>query len=134
MIAVDQSNDEKCTINFFKYLNDIISTLSPRVNEQNIKMFLSGDEDLMLLTSPGTIAQIATILIDNALTHAFKDIINGQIKISFKVQNEMLMLTVQDNGCGIEVGEIEKVFEPFYTIKRQDSTGLGLSILYNLVT
>jgi PAS domain S-box-containing protein len=134
MIAVDQSNDEKRTINFFKYLNDIISTLSPRVNEQNIKMFLSGDEDLMLLTSPGTIAQIATILIDNALTHAFKGIINGQIKISFKVQNEMLMLTVQDNGCGIEVGEIEKVFEPFYTIKRQDGTGLGLSILYNLVT
>ncbi|TWX53617.1 PAS domain-containing sensor histidine kinase [Colwellia hornerae] len=134
MIAVDQSNDEKRTINFFKYLNDIISTLSPRVSEKNIKIFLSGDEDFPLLTSPGTIAQIVTILIDNALTHAFKEIINGQIKISFKVQNEMLMLTVQDNGCGIEVGEIEKVFEPFYTTQRQKGSGLGLSILYNLVT
>jgi len=133
-IAVDQSNDEKRTINFFKYLNDIISTLSSRVSEKNIKIFLSGDETLPLLTSPGTIAQIVTILIDNALTHAFKEIINGQIKISFKVQNEMLMLTVQDNGCGIEVGKIEKVFEPFYTTQRQKGSGLGLSILYNLVT
>ncbi|MBA6357143.1 MULTISPECIES: sensor histidine kinase [unclassified Colwellia] len=133
-IAVDQSNDEKRTINFFKYLNDIISTLSSLVSEKNIKIFLSGDETLPLLTSPGTIAQIVTILIDNALTHAFKGIINGQIKISFKVQNEMLMLTVQDNGCGIEVGKIEKVFEPFYTTQRQKGSGLGLSILYNLVT
>ncbi|MBA6363746.1 PAS domain-containing protein [Colwellia sp. BRX8-8] len=133
-IAVDQSNDEKRTINFFKYLNDIISTLSSRVSEKNIKIFLSGDETLPLLTSPGTIAQIVTILIDNALTHAFKEIINGQIKISFKVQNEMLMLTVKDNGCGIEVGKIEKVFEPFYTTQRQKGSGLGLSILYNLVT
>ena len=134
MIAVDQSNDEKRTINFFKYLNDIITTLSPRVNEKNIKIFLSGDESLTLLTSPGTIAQIATILIDNSLTHAFEDIVNGQIKISFKMQNNTLMLTVQDNGCGIEVGKIDKIFEPFYTTQRQSGSGLGLSILYNLVT
>jgi PAS domain S-box-containing protein len=134
MIAVDQSNDEKRTINFFKYLNDIITTLSPRVNEKNIKIFLSGDEGLTLLTSPGTIAQIATILIDNSLTHAFEDIVNGQIKISFKVQNNTLLLTVQDNGCGIEVGKIDKIFEPFYTTQRQSGSGLGLSILYNLVT
>lgn len=134
MIAVDQSNDEKRSINVFKYLNDIISTLSPRVNEKNIKMFLSGDESLNLLTSPGTIAQIVTILIDNALTHAFKDITNGQIKISFKVQTTMLMLSVRDNGCGIESSEIDKIFEPFYTTQRQKGSGLGLSILYNLVT
>ena len=97
-------------------------------------MFLSGDENLTLLTSPGTIAQIVTILIDNALSHAFKGVGNGQIKISFKVHQETLEMIVQDNGCGIEESVIDKVFEPFYTTQRQKGSGLGLSILYNLVT
>jgi len=134
MIAVDQSNDEKRNIKIFQYLNDIISTLSPTGNKQNIKMFLSGDENLTLVTSPGAIVQIVTILIDNALTHAFKGIDNGKIKINFKVHQETLEMIVQDNGCGIEESVIDKVFEPFYTTQRQKGSGLGLSILYNLVT
>ncbi len=134
MIAVDQSNDEKRRINLFKYLNDIISTMSPRANQQNIKVFLSGDEDFTFLTFPGAIAQIVTNLIDNALTHAFKGISNGQIKISFRVRQRTLELIVQDNGCGIEHEIVEKVFEPFFTTQREKGSGLGLSVLYNLVS
>ncbi|MEW6439577.1 MAG: ATP-binding protein [bacterium] len=41
-------------------------------------------------------------------------------------------LEVQDTGPGIRAGDLEKVFDPFYTTKA-DGTGLGLSIAYQIV-
>lgn len=44
------------------------------------------------------------------------------------------LLTISDNGCGIEMPAVERVFEPFYTTKAQGKgTGLGLSIVYGIV-
>ena len=41
---------------------------------------------------------------------------------------------VSDNGCGMEEGEVQKMFEPFYTSKPEgEGTGLGLSVSYGLV-
>ena len=50
------------------------------------------------------------------------------------VGNE-LILRYSDNGKGIPADIINKIFEPFFTTSRQSgSTGLGLHIVYNLVT
>ena len=47
----------------------------------------------------------------------------------------MIELNVTDNGKGIPESLHKKVFEPFYTTARdKGGTGLGMNILYNLVT
>jgi len=42
-------------------------------------------------------------------------------------------LTVSDNGCGIDPDNADKIFEPFFTSKGNDGTGLGLSMVYGAV-
>jgi len=47
---------------------------------------------------------------------------------------EYLVLTVQDNGCGIEEDTLARIFEPFYTTKVVGKgTGLGLSMVFGAV-
>jgi len=46
-----------------------------------------------------------------------------------------VMLTVSDNGSGISPGDLERIFEPFYTkkIMGRSGTGLGLAVVWNTV-
>ncbi|WP_440877555.1 ATP-binding protein [Thalassotalea sp. PLHSN55] len=135
MIAVDQSNDEIRDLFIYKYLGEVVHALSPKASKKNIRIFLNGDENLQIKTYPGAISQLATNLLDNAFIHAFDNIYNGEIKISFKVIGDQLELKFQDNGQGMDEETTKQIFDPFYTTQRgKGGTGLGLSIVYNLVT
>ena len=72
----------------------------------------------------------------NAVVHGFEGRSQGKIAIRVvKVQESACELTVSDNGCGMPSEILDKIFEPFYTTKRgKGGSGLGLSIVYNLVT
>ncbi|MGK5093832.1 transporter substrate-binding domain-containing protein [Deltaproteobacteria bacterium TL4] len=51
-------------------------------------------------------------------------------------EEEMLCLSVQDNGCGMDSATLERIYEPFFTTKEkgaQRGTGLGLSIVSSVV-
>lgn len=135
MIAVDQSNDKKRQVLISEYLFNVVNAMTPKTKSKNIKIFLQGDETITISTLPGTVAQIITNLIDNAVVHAFDQRDSGDIKISYVIKNSELILSFEDNGCGIDPSYLHKVFEPFYTSKRgHGGSGLGLSIVYNLVT
>ena len=53
-------------------------------------------------------------------------------KISLFTKEELIGISVADNGCGIEQDALSKIFEPFYTLKPK-GTGLGLSIVQGIV-
>jgi two-component system NtrC family sensor kinase len=40
---------------------------------------------------------------------------------------------VEDNGCGMSEETRNHIFEPFYTTKKEEGTGLGMSITYGIV-
>jgi ligand-binding sensor domain-containing protein/signal transduction histidine kinase/DNA-binding response OmpR family regulator len=83
--------------------------------------------------------KVETILY-NLLSNAFKHTPNGgciQVQLSGKASE--VVLEVLDNGRGIPAQEIEKVFDRYYsqdghTTPLQESTGIGLSLIKNLVT
>jgi signal transduction histidine kinase len=87
-------------------------------------------------TYPGALAQVLTNLFTNAITHAYESGAAGHLSIRVsEPRADTLRIVFADDGRGIPPENIGKVFDPFFTTGRSSgSTGLGLHIVYNLVT
>ena len=48
------------------------------------------------------------------------------------IKNDHYILTIADNGCGMDEATCSRIFEPYYTTKA-DGTGLGLTTVYKIV-
>jgi Signal transduction histidine kinase len=73
------------------------------------------------------------IILSNLLKNAIEAVDGkGKIEISLRKEGEKTVLMVKDNGHGIPKKHIKKVFDPFFSTKR-DSTGLGLSTVARYV-
>lgn len=79
--------------------------------------------------------QVFTNLVVNAL-HAMPVKSKGRLSIrtGYLAHCGAVILQVEDNGAGMEPETMERIFEPFFTLRRDSGgTGLGLSVSYNLV-
>ena len=134
-VAVDQSHEVVTNIDMKDYIEMIISSNSPKIKQAKIRVNLIIPDNLKFKTYPGAWAQIVTNLIDNSIAHAFTDI-SREAEITIEVErNKHIELIYTDNGVGMTQEVSTRVFEPFYTTKRgQGGTGLGMHIVYNLVT
>jgi signal transduction histidine kinase len=133
-VAVDQSSELRRTINLRHYLSEVIQSLYPQWKKHTVT--LEGSLEENLYTYPGDWSQILTNLIVNSVRHGFKDIPKGgMILIRIYAENGMIVLDYRDNGCGMTKEQSSHVFEPFFTTARgRGGTGLGMNIVYNLVT
>jgi two-component system, sensor histidine kinase ChiS len=135
-VAVDQAGEQKRTFDMKEYLHEIWTTLRPEFKRTQHQVSIECDSDIMLSSYPGIFSQIFTNFLMNSLIHGFKEKTDGEIRITGK-KNEQnhLILRYSDNGKGISPEIINKIFDPFFTTNRQGGgSGLGLHIVYNLVT
>ncbi|MCX6074697.1 MAG: ATP-binding protein [Campylobacterales bacterium] len=135
-ISVDQSIEEKRDFKLYEYLEEIILTFHNKLKKLPVTVIVDGDHDLVLKSYPGVYAQIISNFVQNSLLHGFNETThNAIITIYFEIQNKNLLLTYSDNGAGMDEQMRKIAFEPFTTTKRNaGGTGLGLNIVYNLIT
>lgn len=134
-IAVDQSSESKRVFNLSAYLEEILLQLTPKLKATQHRIVVRGDRQIELLSYPGAFSQIVTNLVMNSLIHAYEPEDRGQIQLSFRRSEEHIIFEHADDGKGIPPENLSKIFEPFFTTKRgQGGSGLGLHIVYNLVT
>lgn len=134
-VAVDQSDEAIRSIVLKDYIQEVIKSLHPELKKKPCMIDVSCPEELEITTYPGTISQIISNLIINSLKHGFKNRESGAINIECRKDNNHLILSYQDDGQGINEEAAGKLFEPFYTTARSEGgTGLGLHIVYNLIT
>ncbi|WP_066054386.1 sensor histidine kinase [Robertmurraya korlensis] len=132
-VAVDQTSEVKREFGVKGYLEEIIFSLGPSMKSSHVDVKLEVSEDILITSYPGVFSQIFTNLIINSLTHAFnKD--KGTILIKV-TKTSQLILEYRDNGKGMLPEVKKKIFDPFFTTNRANGgTGLGMHIVYNLVT
>jgi len=83
-----------------------------------------------LLVPRGRVTQVVMNILINALD-AIAEIerANHRVRISARADDEFVVIAVEDTGPGIPPEALRRIFDPFYTTKRQSlGTGLGLSI------
>ncbi|MEM7712788.1 MAG: ATP-binding protein [Cyanobacteria bacterium P01_A01_bin.68] len=134
-VAVDSSHLEKRNFAIKPYIEEILSSLAPKFKYTALTFTVEGDNSIEIDTYPGAIAQIVTNLVMNSLNHAYQAEEKGQIHFQISQQQDEISIEYSDDGCGIPPNNLGKIFEPFFTTARsQGGTGLGLHIVYNLIT
>jgi len=84
-----------------------------------------------LMCYAGKMNQVFLNIISNAID-AVSD--NGQITIKTRLKEQMVEVSIKDNGCGMDKDMLAKLFDPFFTTKPVgQGTGLGLSITYGII-
>ncbi len=134
-VAADQSSEEKRVFGMKNYLEQILLSLRPQFKRTPHQVSMECPDDLTLDSYPGAIMQIMTNLIMNSLLHGFADGRAGEISITVEPAGENVALTYRDTGVGMDQEQKERIYDPFYTTTRgSGGTGLGMNIVYNLVT
>ncbi len=134
-VAVDQTNEEKREINVASYLEEVLMSIQNVTRKSKVSIKINCPANLMINSYPGAISQVITNLIFNSLIHGFSKEIKGIIVIDVIDKSNELEIIYTDNGCGIANENLPKIFDPFFTTNRKKGgTGLGLNIIYNIVT
>jgi signal transduction histidine kinase len=133
--AVDQSADEWRGIDLEQSVRDALVLLGPVLRLTPHHLQIECARPVVIHASPGALYQIVSNLVLNALQHGFADGRAGTIAIRIAHADGEAQLRICDDGRGMDAAERAHAFEPFYTTRRGDGgSGLGLHIVYNLVT
>jgi signal transduction histidine kinase len=134
-VAVDQTSQQHREFEFGEYVRGVLISLRPKLKKTKHRVTVNCPEPINLKSDPGAISQIITNLIMNSLIHGFDGIEAGEIQIDIKKDKKSVLFRYRDNGVGIKETELRQIFEPFFTTRRREGgSGLGLHVIYNLVT
>jgi len=118
-------------------LNDIIKHvtvfLEKEILYKNIRLELNLKKNLPEVRSDkGQLQQVFLNIIKNAIDAVEN---GGLVAVSTDIKDEnMVKVSIKDNGHGISGEDLKHIFEPFFTTKEKvKGTGLGLSITYGIV-
>lgn len=134
-VAVDQASGERRSFQLKPYLDEVITSLTPKFKGTPHRVTVTCPEELTVDGYPGALAQIVTNFITNSLLHAFPGQNQGNMAIEVTDGGSEITLCYRDDGVGIEPANLGRVFDPFFTTRRgSGGSGLGLHVVYNLVT
>jgi signal transduction histidine kinase len=135
-VAVDRTSEQRRPFDLRQVLQDIIATLNIRISHAGHAIGLDVPAGVKMDSYPGSLGQVITNLIENAILHAFDEAQSGIITISvLPPDSQRVLIQFNDNGGGIPEENLKRIFDPFFTTKLgQGGSGLGLHICYNIVS
>ncbi|MES3020360.1 MAG: CHASE domain-containing protein [Pseudomonadota bacterium] len=135
-VAVDQTSDQRRNFDVCDVVRDTLATYAAQLRRANCEARVEAPGPLMLDSYPGSVGQVLSNLINNALLHAFEGRSAGVIAITAHGQPDgSVTLVFSDDGVGMAPKILHHVFDPFFTTKMgQGGSGLGMNIVYNIVT
>lgn len=107
--------------------DEIITLMKKEISKSDIKLSVTIDENMKIYADKVLITQVLINLIKNA-TQAFEDQSEKNIYVKAYFGDKATpVISIRDNGTGIDEEALEKIFIPFFTTKKSGS-GIGLSL------
>jgi two-component system phosphate regulon sensor histidine kinase PhoR len=122
-----------------RYVKNIIMSsiqiCRTKADEKDIEIILSCDDNLKVRADSQLIEQAIINLLDNALKYSLE---HGKINVEATSKNSEIIISIKDNGLGINRRHLPRIFERFYRIdnarsRKLGGTGLGLAIVKHIV-
>lgn len=110
-------------------LTKLKTFLSYKLKDKNITLILKNNEPCNVYSDPNILFQIFLNLILNSI-EAVKD--HGAIRMDYMHDGNTVAVFIEDTGPGVPAKIRDKIFEPFFTMKKEGS-GLGLTVSRKLV-
>jgi two-component system phosphate regulon sensor histidine kinase PhoR len=117
-------------------IREIFESLDLKAGEKKTSLFLEKDYNAIIVDADrNKIAQVLTNLIGNSI---FYGNTNGTTVISISSIDDLVLISVQDDGIGIEEIHLNRLFERFYRVEKsrnrnEGGSGLGLAIVKHLL-
>jgi two-component system, NtrC family, sensor kinase len=134
-VAVDKTVNRIVEFNLKEVLDLIASSLKLLLESKRVSINIDVDPTIEINNNLSDFSQVISNLLNNAVQHAFTaNTASNLIVIESTLSHGTCQINISDNGKGIDSENKHKIFEPFFTTNRKEgNTGLGLSIVYNIV-
>lgn len=117
-------------------LESAVATCQLKADAKEIALDVSCDQAIQVDLSPHLFEQALINLVDNAIKYSPT---KSRVKIFTRIEERQYVISIQDEGPGIETQHQERLFERFYRIdkgrsKEMGGTGLGLAIVKHIAS
>lgn len=135
-VAADRNYSDQRSFDLADLTEQVVMSLRPGLRKHNLTLMVDCEPNLTMNSYPGPYGQVLTNLFLNSVAHAFPDGRAGTIDIQARAAGkDHVEIMFSDNGCGMSLDVRRRAFDPFFTTRRdQGGTGLGLHIVYSIVT
>jgi signal transduction histidine kinase len=134
-VAVDRSHADRRQFDLRESTDHIVASLRPVLKKSQIALTVDVPTGIIMDSYPGSYGQVLTNLFLNSVIHAFPNGRTGSILVEARQLADDVELFVSDDGIGMTEETQRRALDPFFTTRRNEGgTGLGLHIIYNLVT
>jgi two-component system, NtrC family, sensor kinase len=112
-------------------VDEVVTALKPEADQRDISFETEWPDNLHRINiDAGLFYQAITNLVKNSL-EAIPE--SGVIRISGNIEDKQLCVRIEDTGSGIDPKILENIFDPFFSTKGKQGTGLGMSIVKTIV-
>ncbi|HTH16686.1 MAG TPA: HAMP domain-containing sensor histidine kinase [Magnetospirillum sp.] len=135
-VAVDRTSAERRRFELASYIGETLTSLTPGIRQAGHKVAIDCPPALMVDGYPGALSQVLTNFVMNSIVHGYDEGRSGLLSITVDEPTPgTVRLTYADDGRGVPEEHRTRIFDPFFTTRRgTGGSGLGLHIVYNLVT
>ncbi len=130
-------NISKEFIDLKELINNVLKSLEKKALQKNVLIKTSFSKDLKSIKGdPTELSRMLKNVVDNSIKFSKKE--GGNVIIKADNFDSSVKISITDDGIGIPVDKITKIFEPLYQIdatstREYDGTGMGLAVSKSLV-
>lgn len=132
-LSMNQGELDKRNFNLNKTVTSVLMIVSSSYPNIDININVKGDS-LDIYSYPEVLNRIIVKLGENSIIHGFNGKTKGIIDVLIRYESGRVLLELKNNGEQMPLEILDKIFDPFFTVNKNSGSGLGLSIVHNLVT